>query len=171
MFESILKPFRSIASPFLNWWQGLPLKWKGWITILLPITAIIVSSTFAFFGNQSREAIESDIQRKFALVNTFNETLTLMVNAETGIRGYQLTRREEFLQPFQLAQNNLPESLTELQNLIAAEPGEKPRLRKTEIFNKIKVLIDQYHSKTGLFRRISNRNNCSDYQICFLVSL
>lgn len=141
MLDSILKPFRLIASPFLNWWHRLPLRWKGWITILLPITAIIVSSTFAFFGNQSRETIEADIQRKFALVSTFNDVLTLMVNAETGMRGYQLTKREEFLQPYQLAQTDLPAKLNALQALIEAEPGEKPRIRKSEIFNQIKVLI------------------------------
>jgi CHASE3 domain sensor protein len=161
LFDHIINFFRKIASPFLNWWHRLPLKWKGWITILLPITAIVVSSSFAYLGNLSRESIETDIARRFALVSNLNEVLTLMVNAETGVRGYQLTKREEFLQPYQLAQANLPGKIQSLQSLIQAEPGEKPRVEKGMRFAKIQELIKNqmndlewqknYRTKDGKF--------------------
>lgn len=141
MLEKFLKFFRKIAAPFLERWNRLPLRWKGVITTILPITAIIISSIFAFFGNRSRQAIESDIQRKFQLVSTFNEVLTLTVNAETGMRGYQLTKREEFLQPYEIAQKNLPEKMAALQSLIEAEPGEKPRVEKLNVFSEAQDLV------------------------------
>lgn len=141
--DKILKFFRRIAAPFLDRWNRLPLRWKGIITTVLPITAIIVSSIFAFFGNQSRQRIEADIQRKFQLVSTFNEVLTLMVNAETGMRGYQLTKRTEFLQPYEIAQKNLPEKMTTLQSLIEAEPGEKPRIEKLALLTEAQDLVQK----------------------------
>jgi CHASE3 domain sensor protein len=138
MWEKIKGLFNWI----LHQWKKVPLRWKGRVSIILPVTAIIISSVFAFLGNRSREVIEADIERKFALVLSYNEVLTLMVNAETGMRGYQLTKREEFLQPFQFVQENLPAKLNAFQLLIEAEPGEKQRIRKTEIFNQIKSLIE-----------------------------
>lgn len=133
--------FRSIIAPFLIRWNRLSLRWKGIITTALPITAILVSSVFAFLGNQSRQLIETDIQRKFQLVNTFNEVLTLMVNAETGMRGFQLTKRPEFLQPYEVARRDLPEKMATLQTLIEAEPGEKPRLEKLARLSEAQELV------------------------------
>lgn len=126
-----------------HWWKRLPLRWKGWISIVLPLTAVLISSVFAFFGNNRRADIQSDIERKFSIVSNFNEVLTLMVDAETGMRGYQLTKKDEFLQPYRFAQTNLPAKINSLQLLIDAEPGEKPRLEKQEIYEQIKILIDK----------------------------
>lgn len=141
MKEKIVNSFRQISAPFVNRWNRLPLRWKGIITTVLPITAIIVSSIFAFLGNRSREAIEADIQRKFQLVSTFNEVMTLMVNAETGMRGFQLTKRTEFLHPYETARKNLPEKMNTLKNLIEAEPGEKPRREKLLVFSEAENLV------------------------------
>lgn len=143
MLDRFINFFRQIAAPFIEKWNRLPLRWKGIITTVLPVTAIIVSSIFAFFGNQSRQRIEADIQRKFQLVRTFNEVLTLMVNAETGMRGYQLTKRTEFLQPYEIAQKNLPEKINALQSLIKAEPGEKPRTEKLALFTEAQDLVQK----------------------------
>jgi CHASE3 domain sensor protein len=133
--------FRRIFAPFQDRWKRVPLRWKGRVSIILPVTAILVSSTFAFFGNLSRQSIEASIERHFALVNSFNDVLTLMVNAETGMRGFQITKRDEFLQPYQLANTELPAKLNALQTLIESEPGENPRIEKTEVFRQISTLI------------------------------
>jgi CHASE3 domain sensor protein len=146
-------------SPILDWWKRVPLRRKGLVSIVLPVTAVLVSSVFAFFGNQSRQHIQWDIQRKFAFINTFNEILALMVNAETGMRGFQLTRKEGFLQPYEIAKQTLPEKIEILQTLINEEPGEEPRARKSQVFDRLKELIslqmsdlewqERYTSKTG----------------------
>ncbi len=139
MFEKIKEIFVNLQKH----WKRVPLRWKGRISIILPVTAVIISSIFAFMGNNRRAEIQSDIERKFSIVSDFDDVLTLMVNAETGIRGFQLTKKDEFLQPYQLAQTSLPEKLNNLQNLIDAEPGEKPRLEKQAIFSQIKDLISK----------------------------
>lgn len=141
--DKILNFFRKIAAPFLNRWKNLPLRWKGTIAIALPITAILISSTFAYLGNRARQQIESDIQRKFTLVQSFNEVLNLMVNAETGMRGYQITKRTEFLQPYETAKQQLPAKMSALHDLIEAEPGEKPRVIKLSFFTEAQNLVDK----------------------------
>lgn len=162
MFDRIIKFFRPVAAPFLKWWHYLPLNWKGWITTLLPITAIIVSGIFAYLGNLSRESIEADIERRFVVASNLNEVLTLMVNAETGVRGYQLTKRAEFLQPYDLAQADLPVKLQSLQILINAEPGTKPRLEKGVHFSKIQELIKKQMDDLAWQRNHREKNEKFD---------
>lgn len=139
--SKLIEFFRRIFAPIQARWKRVPLHWKGRISIILPLTAVLFSGTFAFFGNLSRQSIEAAIERHFALVNSFNDVLTLMVNAETGMRGFQITKRDEFLQPYQLANTELPAKLAALQTLIESEPGENPRIEKTAIFNQISALI------------------------------
>lgn len=141
--DKVLNFFRKIAAPFLNQWKNLPLRWKGTIAIALPITAILISSTFAYLGNRARQQIESDIQRKFTLVQSFNEVLNLMVNAETGMRGYQITKRTEFLQPYETAKQELPAKMSALHDLIEAEPGEKPRIEKLALFDEGQTFVNK----------------------------
>jgi CHASE3 domain sensor protein len=40
-----------------------------------------------------------------------------MVNAETGMRGYLLTRNQAFLEPYALAEQGLPGTLTDITTL------------------------------------------------------
>lgn len=100
------------------------------ITIGLPLLAVLVSASLALTGNLQRVDIETDIQRKFEMTGTLGELTTLMVDAETGVRGYQLTGQTQFLQPWTEASAQLPSVLDRLDALAAAEPGEKPRTDK-----------------------------------------
>ena len=127
----------------LRSWRRVPVRVQGMVTVGLPILAIAISATLALWGNYQRVNIETDVQRKFQMTSTLSEVLTLMLNAETGMRGYLLTRREEFLQPFATATENLPATMTRLHSLAAAEPGEQPRLKKLQRLERIQQLINQ----------------------------
>jgi CHASE3 domain sensor protein len=121
---------RSLVQPAVRWWDRVPIRVQGRITVALPLVAVLVSAGFAFLGNQDRVAIETDIQRKFEMSGSLGDLTTLMVNAETGMRGYLLTGRTEFLQPFDQASAAQPGAIARLTELAAAEPGAKPRADK-----------------------------------------
>lgn len=134
---------RALIKWFSRTWNRLPLRAKGALLAALPMLAIIISAASAFIGNKQREAIEYDVQRKFAMVSKLNEMLTLMVNAETGVRGFVLTRREEFLEPYTMASEQLPANLARLRGLAEAEPGAKPRAEKLARLNTMQQLIER----------------------------
>ena len=48
------------------------------------------------------------------MVSGLNEVVILMVNAETGMRGFLLPKRDEFLQPFDTASQRLPSAMSGL---------------------------------------------------------
>jgi CHASE3 domain sensor protein len=134
----------AFVSAFLAWWNRLPLNVQGTVITVVPFAAILLSTGFAFWGNRQRQAAEMDVTRKFEMVSDLNELLTLTVNAETGVRGFLLTRRSEFLQPYERARTLLPQQLTNLKALAQAEPGLKPRLDKLERVVRMRALtLDQ----------------------------
>lgn len=114
---------------------------QSFVLAALPFAAILLSTVAAFDGNRHRERAETDVARKFEMVAGLSDLLLLMVNAETGTRGYLLTHRTEFLQPYRRAASRLPAQLNDLQNLAQAEPGLKPRLDKLARIARIRKLV------------------------------
>lgn len=127
-------------------WQRVPLRVQGVVTVSLPLLAVTISAALALFGNYQRARIEADVQRKFQMTTGLSEVLIIMVNAETGMRGYLLTKREEFLEPFATASRNLPATMRHVRALAEAEPGEKPRLEKLSRLDQIQKLIERQMS-------------------------
>jgi CHASE3 domain sensor protein len=125
----------------LRIWNRLPIRAQGGVTVFIPIVAMLISFGFAIYGNLNRAARQESIQRKFKAVRQYGDLLTLMVNAETGERGFLLTGRAEFLEPYRKAVAEIPKTVARLKETIEAEPGEKPRLERLEGLAKIQGLI------------------------------
>src|SRR5690348_16460342 len=132
--------FDSWWQPVMRRWNRVPMRVQGRITVGLPLVAVVISACLALVGGNQRAAIETDIQRKFEMSAALSELTTLMVNAETGMRGYLLTDQDEYLRPFEEATDELPGTMTRLTELAEAEPGERPRVTKLERIAHIRPL-------------------------------
>lgn len=144
--QNILEKCKRYFQALVRLWRRVPLRLQGMVTIGLPLLAVIISATLALIGNYRRANIQADVQRKFQMTAALDDVLTLMVNAETGVRGYLLTKRAEFSQPFATASENLPAAMNHARALAAAEPGERPRLEKLRRLEVIQRLIEQQMS-------------------------
>lgn len=127
----------------LRFWNRLPFRAQGGITVFIPIVAVLISFCFALYGNSSRAAISEDIERKFKAVRQYSDLLNLMLDAETGERGYLLTHRREYLAPYAKAVEEIPETINRLKETIEAEPGDKPRLERINGLAAIQDLINR----------------------------
>jgi CHASE3 domain sensor protein len=127
----------------LQIWNHTSIRAQGGVIALIPVAAVVVSFIFAIYGNNQRGWIEYDIQRRFKLVRQYNDLLKLMINAETGERGFLLTKRTEFLEPYNEAVTNIPLQIENLRQTILEEPGEKPRLERLNSLATIQDLINQ----------------------------
>ncbi len=123
-------------------WEEFPLQWKGVVLAVVPFVVLLVSASMALWGNHDRERTETALAHHISLSNSLEDVQFLIVNAETGTRGFLLTRRSEFLTPFRLAQRELPDQKKELEALVAAEPGTQPRREKTLRLNRIEALLN-----------------------------
>ncbi len=113
------------------------------LSAALPMVAVVASAGLAFVGNQNRQRMETAVTRHFEMVERLGELLTLMLNAETGLRGHLLTQRAEFLEPFAFAQQSLPDELESLHAFIEAEPGVGPRGQKRARLEQIRGTVEQ----------------------------
>lgn len=124
-------------------WQHLPLKTLGILSALLPMVAVVASAVLAFADNENRQRLETAVTRHFEMVGRLDALLTLLLDAETGLRGHLLTRREEFLEPFAQARKSLPDELKALRSFIEAEPGAEPRAQKRARLEAIETAANQ----------------------------
>lgn len=122
-------------------WDNLPLRWKGIVLAALPFIVLLISASVSWWGNTERERTERALAHHIALTNSLEDEQFLIVNAETGMRGFLLTRKSEFLDPFRRAQRELPKQQKVLAGLVASEPGEEVRRFKTASLNRINALI------------------------------
>jgi CHASE3 domain sensor protein len=59
---------------------------------------------------------------------SFQRTFVLLVDAETGVRGYMLTKDPEYLGPFSLATRKLPDSLRAMRTLTKDRSNQQGRM-------------------------------------------
>lgn len=155
---------------FLKWrwiralqiWNRAPIRAQGGILALIPIIAVIVSFIVAIYGNRSRAWIEYDIQRKFQMVRQYNDLLSLMVDAETGERGFVITRKPEYLEPYQKAIEQIPTTIASLKTNIELEPGERPRIERLAGLERIQNLINQQLASLKKSQEFTTNNRNSE---------
>lgn len=143
------------------------MRVQGRITVGLPLVAVFISACLAVTGNHQRVDIETDIQRKFEMSVASGELTTLMVNAETGMRGYQLTGQSDFLEPFDQASGALPSVMARLTDLASAESEEAPRANKLQRIQQLRELTGRQLADLARQRSVvsSGGNAATDAEI------
>lgn len=158
-WQSILK-WRWIRA--LQIWNHTSIRAQGGIIALIPVAAVIVSFVFALYGNNKRAWIEYDIQRRFKLVRQYNDLQSLMIDAETGERGYLLTKKSAYLEPYQKAVTDIPPAIENLRSTINEEPGDKPREERLTNLAKVEELINRQLASLKVSQDFAGQNKNSD---------
>ncbi|HEY1336001.1 MAG TPA: CHASE3 domain-containing protein, partial [Bryobacteraceae bacterium] len=74
-----------------SFFSDLPLSVKGFVVVAIPVCALLAAMVMLYqFQGQSRRA-EAAVVNTFEVRSELRRTLTMLVNAETGIRGFLLT--------------------------------------------------------------------------------
>src|SRR5262245_30772390 len=74
----------------------------------------------AWLVNEQAES-NADVRRVLALQNRFEKALAVLQDAETGQRGFLITRDESYLAPYRGAQAAFNQELDAIENLIVRE--------------------------------------------------
>ncbi|HEV3201042.1 MAG TPA: CHASE3 domain-containing protein [Bryobacteraceae bacterium] len=111
---------------------NLSLGTKGVLVVAIPVCALLAAmAVFYQFQRQTRQAASS-VEQSFEIRAEIRRVLTLLVNAETGTRGYLLTQRDAFLEPYLAARKELPGPIGALRQLIQDNPSQMARLSRVE---------------------------------------
>ncbi|HVN34741.1 MAG TPA: CHASE3 domain-containing protein [Casimicrobiaceae bacterium] len=117
--------------------SALPLKIV--IPLLLGIVASLAITVYAEFGFRRLEIANRQMAIALEMQAALHEALALIVDAETGQRGYLITGKEEYLQPYQAALPKIGDAFHRLRELLVLHgtPEQRDALGKlNELFGK-----------------------------------
>lgn len=122
-------------------WSDLPVRRRGALIIAIPIMCLL-TSVVVFAGLQRSTAMAQNyVDKTQKVLLQANRLLTAIVDAETGVRGYALTYRPEYLEPYNAASASIPQFLKELDNSVKDKPQQLQRLQQLQKLIQQKVSI------------------------------
>jgi methyl-accepting chemotaxis protein len=99
-----------------------------------------------------------------------NTLMKLMVDMETGERGFLLVGKEEYLEPYQQGRKAFEEVMTDVKNLVSDNPQQVRRLEK------INAMAHEWHEKAAgieieLRRKMNNAGRDSTVSMKTIIDL
>jgi CHASE3 domain sensor protein len=102
-------------SRLLTYWSRLSLSYRGAVIVTIPALCLLATLGTWLWSRSTGLDIREKIERSQERIANTKELLVVMLNAETGVRGYLFAGDPEFLEPDKMAQKNLPIALANLQ--------------------------------------------------------
>lgn len=121
-------------------WSNLPIWQKGAVVVSIPVACLGISLAASGLVQRQVNNAKASVQHVQEVRLEAQEVLKLLVDAETGVRGYELTRQEEFLDPYRQALQQLPLSLGRLFQLVR-EPSQVRRYQEIERWANIRLSL------------------------------
>jgi PAS domain S-box-containing protein len=121
-------------------WKDRPIRQRGTVIVSIPVICLF-ASLIAIAGMRDktikvRKAIDSNKE----ILQQTNRLYKTVVDAETGLRGYGLTKRRDFLAPYLEAKKSLPPLLAKLQ--VLTKNNQLQSQQFAEIKNSTEQQID-----------------------------
>jgi PAS domain S-box-containing protein len=95
-------------------WADLGLSAKGLVVVALPLTILLGGIATLHWAGRAEAEAEARVRLTFAIQRDIHEVHALLAEAASGVRGYRLTGREAFLDPYEKAEALLPATLARL---------------------------------------------------------
>jgi PAS domain S-box-containing protein len=115
-----------------KFWSKLPASYRGAIVISIPTICLLMTLGAWAWSWQRETDLNKQIDRTQQIIDRSNELLITLLNAETGVRGFNLSRNESFLEPYQKARVDLPNALQNLNQLVENQSQQQQRTREIE---------------------------------------
>src|SRR5436190_11087182 len=110
----------------------LSLSAKGVLVVLIPLLALALALFFfSRFEVQTREA-QKWVEHTVEVRGEIRHLIILMAKAESSVRGYLLTRREDVLAPYMEGRRSFQSSLMTLRSLLSDNPRQTQQAQRVE---------------------------------------
>jgi signal transduction histidine kinase len=100
------------------------------IGLVLALSILVVMCYVTYIRTETFIVNSRWVEHTYTVLSQLDRTLSEIKDAETGQRGYLLTRNEKFLSPYYKAENNLPSALEKLQKLTHDNPNQADTVRR-----------------------------------------
>lgn len=126
--------------------MGLPVRRQGAIIIAIPVVCLIASILAIAWLRDNTLQLRTQKEKSEDIIEKTNFIYKTLGDAESAIRGYSLTKRNEFIEPYLKAKTILPQELKQLKKEILIDSPQLPIFQKFEanIQQKIKLLDNSF---------------------------
>jgi PAS domain S-box-containing protein len=115
-------------------------RWVGWGLAISGVLMLITVGVGAF-GTLSLYNSEADVQHSNEVYVRLGRLLALARDAETGQRGFVITGRDEYLEPYRDANPQIARQFDRLAPLLRGDPAQERRLAQ------LHGLLDEKHAE------------------------
>jgi CHASE3 domain sensor protein len=97
-----------MKGPLVRFFNNLPIAQKLLLTALIPLAAFMVLGIETYRSLETLTEHEEQLDRVYVAQRAAAEYMRLVVDYETGFRGYVMTRQDAYLIPSRNAHQHLP---------------------------------------------------------------
>jgi PAS domain S-box-containing protein len=126
-------------------WKSLPLEVRGSIAIAIPLICLVFSVGANTLLRQKVSQAQVYVAHTQKVLLSSHSALIALLDAETGMRGYYLTRQPEFLEPYNSGLVTIGPTLDRLQELVQDNPPQVQRAKRLAQLaqQRVKILQDR----------------------------
>jgi signal transduction histidine kinase len=121
---------KSVAKNLQSFWGKIPVRSRGRFIIAIPVTCFISTLVAIYWLKLDLVEDENWVQHTQKVRLESKHLLAALIDAETGVRGYAMTGRPDFLAPYSEAIAEIPQSLDILRRLVSDNPEQISQLKE-----------------------------------------
>lgn len=130
-------------------WADLPLRGKALVVISLPLVVLLLSLVLIYITERQTARAEEDVRRVLRVQGDIRAVHTLLAEAAASVRGYLLTRRDDFLPGYLNAKPQIESALRRLDGDVRDQRVREQLASITPLINsKIDGLEDMLNEPT-----------------------
>jgi methyl-accepting chemotaxis protein len=112
--------------------KKIPLKFKIALGAGVPLILLVVLSIISIASSRSQVATSGMVDHTHKVIEQAMKTEAAAVDMETGMRGYLLAGKEDFLQPYKNGQQEFTRLIADLKRTVSDNPTQVNRLGEIE---------------------------------------
>jgi signal transduction histidine kinase len=104
-----------------RWWFNQPLRRKGLLVLALPIVALMLAVVIRLPFARAQQETTALLTHAAETRNATQQLLIALLDLESAVRGFALTRDRQYLEPFAAARAAVPDLLTALGGMLTLD--------------------------------------------------
>ncbi|HEY9808637.1 MAG TPA: PAS domain S-box protein [Halomicronema sp.] len=141
--------------------MGLPVRRQGAIIIAIPVACLIASILAIAWLRDNTLQLRNQKEKSDEIIEKTNYIYKILGDAESAIRGYSLTKSNEFVEPYLKAKTILPQELKQLKKQLLTNSSQMPIFQSFEVNvqQKLKLLDNSFNTVNRQLATLNQTQN------------
>lgn len=113
----------------MSWFQTLELKRKLILGFSAPLVLFIIIASVVYVSVEKLLETNKWVSHTYQAIELGNKITASLINMETGLRGYLVAGKEEFLEPYHAGKDTFEKTITEAKAKVSDNPAQVSRLK------------------------------------------